>query len=343
MRRAAARLIAVLSISLIFIASIASAAPRADEPPSAEAVLGWINQYRLKPEPHRVPEAIRAAGKLGAFKDPEQAGVYIGFLAGILNANPARAESMIAKILPLPPDQQWVIVRAIAYSGLKQWKGMLHGFKMHMPGRVPMIDKYLAGKLPTLEQIEYVKDEPSALARLFRKTEERKEARLEPTPDLIDTLWGFYFATGDYGPIGRIVAMLPWSEDPDDVERLTLGGMAKYTLASNSARDAELLKMLKWTAKHQEKKTAKIVAEIVDAAETMQTAKIRKEALAAIEELKRKGPGTRRKIAGWGQIGQGALALGCIGAAVAGAVAIGLPCVIGGAVSSAALNWATQE
>ncbi|MEX0591775.1 MAG: hypothetical protein WD207_11895 [Xanthobacteraceae bacterium] len=340
--RTAARLISVFLLPLI-AASPVAAAPRADAPASAEAVLGWINQYRLKPEPHRVPEAMRAAGKLGAFKDPEQAGVYIGFLAGVLNANPAHAESTIAKILPLPPDQQWVVVRAIAYSGLKNWKGLLHAFKMHMPGRTPMIDKYLAGKLPTLEQIEYVRNEPSALARLFRKTEEPKEARLEPTPDLIDTLWGFYFATGAYGPVARIVAMLAWSEEPDDVERLTLGGMAKYTLASNSARDHELLKMLRWTAKNQEKKTAKIVAEIVDAAETMQTAKIRKEALAAIEELKRKGPGSRRKIAGWGQIGQGALALGCIGAAVAGAVAIGLPCVIGGAVSSAALNWATQE
>ena len=50
-----------------------------------------------------------------------------------------------------------------------------------------------------------------------------------------------------------------------------------------------------------------------------------------------------RKLAGWGQIGQGAIALGCIGAAVAGAVALGLPCVIGGAASGAVLNWATQE
>lgn len=342
MRAAARLLFAALSTSLFLVSPIVFAAPGLNESGSAEAVLGWINQYRLKPEPHRVPEAIRHAGRAGAFKDPEQAGVYIGFLAGALNANPARAEATIAKILPLPPEQQWVVVRAIAYSGLKNWKGLLHGFKMHMPGRVAMIDKYLAGSLPTLEQIEYVKDEPSAFAKLFRK-EEPKQVRLEPTPDLIDTLWGFYFATGDYAPIGKIVAMLPWSTEPDDVERLTLGGMAKYTLASNSARDGELLKMLKWSVRTQEKKTAKIVSEIIDAAETMETAKIRKEALAAIEELKRKGPGTKRKIAGWGQVGQGALALGCIGAAVAGAVAVGLPCVIGGAVSSAALNWATQE
>jgi hypothetical protein len=342
MRNPAARLTAVLLIPLLIATSTASAAPRGPDPNSPEAVLGWINQYRAKPEPHRVPDAIRAAGRLGAFKDPEQAGVYVGFLAGFLNANPTKAEATIAKILPLPSEQQWVVVRAIAYSGMKQWKGVLHGFKMHMPGRAAMIDKYLTGELPTLDQIAYKKEEPSAFAKLFRK-DEPKVVQLEPTPDLIDTLWGYYFATGAHGPIARIVAMLPWSKEPDDVERLTLGGMAKYTLATNASRDHELLRMLKEAVKAQDKDTAKIVAEIVTAAETVDTVRIRKEALAAIEELKRKGPGTRRKIAGWGQIGQGALALGCIGAAVAGAVALGLPCVIGGAASSAVLNWATQE
>jgi hypothetical protein len=342
MPRAAARLIAAFtSLALVAPAPAAAQSQKSAEPTSPEAILGWINQYRLKPEPHRVPQAIKLAGRLGAFKDAEQAGVYVGFLAGVLHTNPARADRTIAKILPLPPEQQWVVVRAVAYSGLPQWKGLLHAYKMHMPGRVPMINKYLAGELPTLEQIDYA-ERPSAFAKLFKK-DKIKEVKLEPTPDTIDTLWGIYFATGSEKPIGRIVAMLPWSKEADDVERLTLGGMAKYTLATNASRDHDLLRILKSTMPAQEKATAKILAEVIDAAETVDTAKIRKEALASIEELKRKGPGSRRKLAGWGQVGQGALALGCIGAAVAGAVALGLPCVIGGAASSAVLNWATQE
>jgi hypothetical protein len=324
--------------------SAAAAPQRLAEPASAEAVLGWLNQYRFKPEPHRVPEAMRAAGRSGAFKDPDSAGVYVGFLAGVLNANPARAEAIVEKILPLPPEQQWVIVRAIAYSGLPRWKGLLHGFKMHMPGRAVMIDMYLNGKLATPDKLDFHREKPSLLKRIFASKDEPKEVRFEPTPDILDTFWGIYFATGAYDPIAKLVSMLRWSTDDDDVEFLTLGGMAKYTLATNAARNGELLKMLKWTVRYQDEKTAKILSEVILAAETVETGKIRKEALAAIEELKRKGPGYKRKIAGWGQIGQGALALGCIGAAAVGAVAVGLPCVIGGAVSSAALNaWATQE
>jgi hypothetical protein len=99
--------------------------------------------------------------------------------------------------------------------------------------------------------------------------------------------------------------------------------------------------MLKRAGSEQPKNV--VLKEIVDAAETMETTRLRKEALASIEELKRKGPGYKRDINTWGQIGQGALALGCIAAATAGQVQFGLPCVIGGATSSAALNFWNQQ
>ena len=334
-----------LAILLLVVCLVAPAegAPQPGQQASLEAVLGWINQYRLKPEPHRVPEAIRVAGRLGAFKDPESAGVYVGFLAGVLKANPKQAEGIVSKILPLPPEQQWAVVRAIAYSGLPQWKGMLGAFKMSMPGRGPMIDKYIEGKSATLEQVALLREKPSFWEKVRGKRDDEKKVALEPTPDLIDTFWGVYFASGSYEPVGRLIDLLPLSKDNDDVERLTLGGMAKYTLAQNAARDHELLQKLRWSVRYQDKETAPVLKEVIEAAETVDTGKIRKEAVAAIEELKRKGPGYRRKIAGWGQIGQGAISLGCIGAAVAGAVVLGLPCVIGGAVSSAALNAWAQE
>jgi hypothetical protein len=334
-------LVLLLACSLV---TPAAGAPQPQQQASLEGMLSWINQYRLKPEPHRVPEAMRVGGRLGAFKDPESAGVYVGFLAGVLKANPKQAEQIVSKILPLPPDQQWVVVRAIAYSGLPQWKGMLGGFKMHMPGRGPMIDKYLDGKLATLDQVAQLREKPSFWEKIRGKRDDEKKVVLEPTPDLIDTFWGIYFASGSYEPVGRLIELLPLSKDNDDVERLTLGGMAKYTLAQNAARDHELLAKLRWSVRYQDKETVSVLNEVIVAAETVDTGKIRKEAVAAIEELKRKGPGYRRKIAGWGQIGQGAIALGCIGAAVAGAVVLGLPCVIGGAVSSAAINaWSAQE
>ncbi len=120
--------------------------------------------------------------------------------------------------------------------------------------------------------------------------------------------------------------------------------MAKYTLATNAARDTELLDMLKRARKNEPKGVAPALDEIIEAAETMQTTRLRKDALASIEELRRKGPGYKRDVSTWGQIGQGALALGCIVAATTGHIELGLPCVIGGAASSAALSfWDKQQ
>jgi hypothetical protein len=42
-------------------------------------------------------------------------------------------------------------------------------------------------------------------------------------------------------------------------------------------------------------------------------------------------------------IGQGALALGCIAAAATGQVEFGIPCVVGGAASSAALGYWNRQ
>jgi hypothetical protein len=168
---------------------------------------------------------------------------------------------------------------------------------------------------------------------------------LTPSPALLDVLWGYYCATGAFNPaVSRIVALVSWAKDRDDVERLTLGGMAKYTLAANAAKDARLLAVLKSVAKYYPKETKVELDEVIEAAETVDLARLRKDALASIDELKRKGPGYKRDISLWGQIGQGALALGCIGAAAAGQIEVGIPCVVGGAVSSAGLRyWETQK
>jgi hypothetical protein len=255
---------------------------------------------------------------------------------------------LIRTILPLPPEDQWVVVRAIAYSGLQDWQTLMKKFTLRMPGRKVMIDMYLAGKLPTLNDLVLDKS-PGLMERMriaLNKKDENEKPALKASPEVLDTLWGYYLASSAYGPISRMIAMLPWSNDRDDIEKITIGNMAKYTLASNGSRDHHLLSMMKWVAKHHEasnhqgeKGLLPVLNEVIVAAETVEYSKIRKQALASIEEFRRKGPGYKRDVSMWGQVGQGAIALGCIAAAVAGQVALGIPCVVGGAVSSAAVNY----
>jgi hypothetical protein len=283
---------------------------------TAQTILKWINAYREKPEPEKVPEVVKAMSGIGLFKELEQAGVYQGFISGVIAANPEIAEKLIAEMFPLPPEDQVVIVRAIAYSGLRGWKELLEKFVERMPTKKVLIEHHLYGKGATFETLD-----------------------LKASPSHIDIMWGHYFGSGSYKGIERIITVLPWSKDRNDVEKLTLGSMAKWTLATNLQSDPRLLAYAKRQLETVPKDAAKELREVITAAETYETGAIRKQAVAAVEELRRKGPEFARNVSWWGQAGQTALAFGCIVASALGQAQVGIPCVIGGALSNVALKY----
>jgi hypothetical protein len=184
-----------------------------------------------------------------------------------------------------------------------------------MPARKVLIRRHLDDKLPTLATL-----------------------KLDTSPAALDANWGDYLATGDTAPIDRIIAALAWAKEGNDLDKLTAGSMAKWTLAKNALHDPDLLAHMKAEISRRPTQIGRQLTEVVEAAETFETGRIRKEAQAAIEELKVKGPASRRKLSFWGQAGQTALALGCVVAGALGQVEIAVPCVIGGAASSAALK-----
>ncbi len=344
MRRLIAFIILIASLSPADAASLAQTNAN-----SADAGLRWIKAYREKPDPQQVPALIQALSQRGAFSDPDTSGVYLGFLAGVLGSNPRHAKSLAAKVLPLPFEDQWFLIRAIAYSGLPHWHKVMLTVSPNLPHRQLLIGYYLTGKLPLLDEVRLEPRQPTTFdkfQRIFKsetyfgeKKKKTPEITFVTNPELIDVYWGLYFATGKDKPIEEIVSLLPWSEDRDNVEKLSIGGMAKFTLATNASRDEKLLRALRRISTKQPKKVLAILMEVIIAAETADTGRLRKDVLAAIDDLRRKGPGSKRDMAWWGKVGQTTLALGCLGAAVAGQAEFGIPCVVGGALSSAALRY----
>src|SRR3981189_3140272 len=347
---------ATLVITMLLLVHPADAAvtPEIDPRASLNVVQQWIYNYRAKPDYAHVPAAVRVLFHAQSFKEPENAGIYLGFIAGAIGSNPAKAEQLVTSFFPLQPEDEWVIVRAIAYSGLPDWRNLLRRIAPKMPGRRVMIDSYLAGTLPTLTAIPLEEATPGMLEKLrgvFTKNPFAKEERKLKTSltfagsqDLLDTLWGYYFATGSHTPIVRIMQMLPWSKSRDTVDKLTVGSMARYTLASYAVRDAGLREFLRSELAGQPAAIKVPLAEVIEAADTVQLSAVRKDALAAVEGLKAQGPESRRNLDFWGQIGVGAVALGCVSAAALGQVAVGVPCVIGGSASQGLLSfWEKQQ
>ena len=152
-RRTALTFLAFLTFIILPAAPAAAVPPPNASLNSTDAMLRWINGYRSKPEPDGLPVLVHALSDLQAFKDAETSGAYVGFIAGVLGANPDRAETLIEKMLTIQPADQWVLVRAIAYSGLPNWKVLLVKFAERLPTRSAMLEKYLEGKLPTVGRL----------------------------------------------------------------------------------------------------------------------------------------------------------------------------------------------
>ena len=80
------RVIAVvlLAVALITPASAVAPPPAGGEFASLGGIQKWMYGYRGKPNPARVPAAVRALSQLGVLKDPENSAIYVGFIAGII-------------------------------------------------------------------------------------------------------------------------------------------------------------------------------------------------------------------------------------------------------------------
>jgi len=344
----------VIALFVLVQPAAGAVTPEIDPRASLNVVQQWIYNYRAKPDYAHVPAAVRVLFHSQTFREPENAGIYLGFIAGAIASNPAKAEQLVTSFFPVKPEDEWVIVRAIAFSGVPEWRNLLRRVAPKMPGRRVMIDSYLAGSLPTLTEIPLEEPSPGMMEKIkgvFTKNpfaKEDKKLKMRQTfagnQDLLDTLWGYYFATGSYAPILRIMQMLPWSKSRDTVDKLTVGSMARYTLASYAVRDAGLREYLRSELAVQPQPVKVPLTEVVEAADTVQLGAVRKDALAAVEELKAKGSDARRNLDFWGQVGVGAVALGCVSAAALGAVAVGIPCVIGGSASQGLLSfWEKQQ
>src|SRR5262249_26747596 len=169
-----------LAAALLVLVVPASAAvtPEIDPRASLSVVQQWIYNYRAKPDYAHVPAAVRVLLHSQTFKEPENAGIYLGFIAGAIGSKPAKAEQLGNSFFPVPPEDEWVIIRAIAYSGLPDWRNLLRRVAPKMPGRRVMIDAYLAGSLPTLTSIPLEETKPGMMDKLknvfSRKKDDKK-------------------------------------------------------------------------------------------------------------------------------------------------------------------------
>src|SRR3954452_20860780 len=111
---------AALILPLLLLGSSvrAAVAPEIDPRAYLGVVQKWIYNYRAKPDYAHVPAAVLVLFHSQTFKEPESAGIYLGFIAGAIGSNPAKGRQLRNRFFPGPAERGLGIVRAIAYSGL---------------------------------------------------------------------------------------------------------------------------------------------------------------------------------------------------------------------------------
>ncbi len=320
---------------LLVLAPLSAHAQRslfdAGEQTAGTRLLEWIYAYKARPDPRRLPEAVKAMRRQGLFRDTEKADFFVGFIAGVIGQNAKQAPALVKAMFPMPAKEQEVIVKAIAWSGLADWQDLLQRFRSRMPHRQALVDQYLFGEEKTLMEIP-----------------------LETGPATLYALWGYYVATGDYAPVARVISALRWSKgaepadspfmrrltsaftvsgDDDALTLATIGGTAKWTLVTHAERDRELIDLYRVQAELRDEITAAKLREVIAAAEAFESERIRKEEFAAIEDIRRRNP----EGAGFNRattLGSVAIATGCVAATAAGQAYIAVPCIVTGAVYS---------
>jgi hypothetical protein len=298
-----------------------------------ERLMEWMLTYHQHKNPSRVPEAVHAMMNFRLFDDEEKAGFCTGFIAGVLGDNSKAGPALIARMFPIPDKQQAVIIRAIAYSGRPDWHELLQKFRDRMPLRQPLIDSYLSGQAPTL-----------------------MERDLSDGSPVVYMLWGDYVATGHYEPVVRIMQALRWSRnkedhrfswgkmfdgwksDPSAVDKITVGGTAKWTLASYAERNRDLLALYRAEYERQPEDVARPLKDVIEAAEVFESERVRKDQFGAIEDAQKMTATDEAGMSKAATAGSIAIATGCVAASALGQIYIAVPCVIGGALYTGAVK-----
>ena len=204
----------------------------------------WFTFYYLHPQPDRTVEAILSMSAHGYFDKESAQSPLAAFYGQLFAQNPQSIEPWFSKLNSLPKVHRRVLCNALWYSA-------------------------------TLEGVEQLKKEAVKAASPDRadivrltKTKPPSIADLEVTePAVLDMLWASFMATGDELYVVRIISTLPWCDEKNDINRLLIGGAARWSLTSNCIQHRKVFEICKAQVSKQGERTSSILKEVIKQAE----------------------------------------------------------------------------
>jgi len=207
---------------------------------SQEEVGQWLTYYYLKPDPSRVPDAISFLSKAKFFDNSNAVSPIVGFLSGIFRDNPKMVSALIGRLSSLEEPHKGVIVLGLWYANLPDSRKQAYAILDAHPNLKKQFQFLFAGSPMTVENIP-----------------------LEQGPWVLDALWGNFMATGRKAPVLRIASALPWADIKGDMNRLLVGGAARWSLTANAVQHKLVLEICEAEVNNQPKEVAEKLREVI--------------------------------------------------------------------------------
>lgn len=207
---------------------------------SQTEVSKWMTFYYQKPDPARISAAIEYMSQSGLLDNENALAPTFGFLAGVFHDNPQQLGSLIKQLDSLDESHLGAVVLGLWYADLHDSQKRVYAF----------LEKY-----PNLkQQFEYLyKGSPMPVDKI----------PLEQGAWVLDVLWGNFMATGSKVPVERIMTTLPWFDVKGDVNRLLIGGSARWSLASNAKQHQRVMQFCEEAVSTQPKEVAAKLREVI--------------------------------------------------------------------------------
>ncbi len=207
---------------------------------SQEVFSRWLMFYYEKPEPDRIPDAVKYMSESGILDSNHAIPPVAGFLSGVFRDNPQQIGQWFKDLDGLKEKHLGVAVLGLWYSGLPDSQPRVSAFLDKHPKLGPGFGFTSQGSPMAVEQIP-----------------------LEQGAWVLDALWGRFMATGESAPVERIITTLAWSDVEGDTNRLLISAAARWSLTSNAVQHKRVLEICEKMAKTQGGELAARLTEVI--------------------------------------------------------------------------------
>lgn len=215
---------------------------------AAPQVTGWMSHYYEHPQPERVEAAVRYLSKSGYLGKRGSAPAVMGFISGVMAANPGGARALALRLADLPEAQQPVLLIGLWYSGVPDSAAILRDLMPRMPGQKERISNFIATAAPKITDIPP-----------------------ERGSWVIDMLWGDFIATGSEEAVKRIIDVLAWLHPGGEHSQMAVAASARWSLLGNAVQHERVLQICKAELARRPRDTTAVLRQVVEEAEAQRS------------------------------------------------------------------------